>query len=140
MIARKQLVSFGLVVVTAAMWMGCGKKEQPAPAGDAPRPAASSTSAAAPPAIPSLPLAESAQQVVNKASEQAQALIEQTKVLLSEKKYQEASAKLAELANVQLTPEQQQLVDKLEAEIQKGLSSQAVESGKKALGGLLQGK
>lgn len=59
--------------------------------------------------------------------------------LVDEKKYQEASAKLAEMANVQLTPEQQQLVEKLKAEIQKGLSGQAVESGKKALGGLLQG-
>jgi hypothetical protein len=59
--------------------------------------------------------------------------------LVDEKKYQEASAQLAEMVNVQLTPEQQQLVDKLKAEIQKGLSGQAVESGKKALGGLLQG-
>jgi len=59
--------------------------------------------------------------------------------LVDEKKYQEASAQLAEMANVQLTPEQRQLVDKLKAEIQKGLSGEAVESGKKALGGLLQG-
>lgn len=61
------------------------------------------------------------------------------KALVDEKKYQEASAKLADLAEVNLTPQQQELLEKLKAEIQKGLSGQAVESGKKALGGLLQG-
>jgi len=61
------------------------------------------------------------------------------KTLVAEKRYQEASAKLTELADVQLTPEQQQLVEELKEEIQKGLSSEAVESGKKALDGLLKG-
>lgn len=186
----KRWFSLGLVAVTASLWVGCGRKEQPPAGSDAPRPTASTSTT--PAAAPSRPLAETAQQVVDKASEQAQALIEQTKAFLSEqnyaaaaggleklagmsltpeqtelvkelkveaakvsdvvgtklgevrklvdeKKYQEASAQLAEMANVQLTPEQRQLVEKLKAEIQKGLSGQAVESGKKALGGLLQG-
>jgi hypothetical protein len=64
--------------------------------------------------------------------------LSELKALVDEKKYQEASAKLAEMADVKLTPQQQELLDKLKAEIQKGLSGQAVESGKKALGGLLQ--
>ena len=74
-----------------------------------------------------------------KLSSVAEDKLGEVKTLVDEKKYQEASAKLAEMANVQLTPQQQELVEKLKAEIQKGLSGQAVDSGKKALGGLLQG-
>jgi hypothetical protein len=61
------------------------------------------------------------------------------KALVDAKKYQEASAKLTEFTNVSLTPEQQELLDRLKAEIQKGLSSQTLESGKKAVDGLLPG-
>jgi hypothetical protein len=74
-----------------------------------------------------------------KLSAVAETSLEELKTLVDEKKYQEASAKLADMASVNLTPQQQELLDKLKAEIQKGLSGQAVESGKKALGGLLQG-
>jgi hypothetical protein len=76
---------------------------------------------------------------VSKVNQVVEGELEELKRLVDERKYQEASAKLAGLAEVELTPPQQQLLDKLKAEIQKGLAGQAVESGKKALGGLLQG-
>jgi hypothetical protein len=76
---------------------------------------------------------------VGKVSDQAGAQLAELKALVDAKKYQEASGKLGELANVSLTPEQQELLDRLKAEIQKGLSGDSLESGKKAVGGLLQG-
>lgn len=76
---------------------------------------------------------------VAKVSDVAGERLGEVKALVDAKQYEAASVKLAELANVELTPEQKQLVEKLKAEIQKGLSGQAVESGKKALDGLLKG-
>jgi hypothetical protein len=61
------------------------------------------------------------------------------KQLVAEKKYQEATSKLTDFASVSLTPQQQELLDRLKAEIKKGLSGQTLEAGKQALGGLLPG-
>ncbi len=75
-----------------------------------------------------------------KAGTAVQGELSELKALVDEQKYQEASAKLTEFANVPLSSEQQQLLDKLRQEIQKGLAGQAAESGKKALGNLLKTK
>jgi hypothetical protein len=76
---------------------------------------------------------------IGKVSDQTGTQLAELKALVDEKKYQEASAKLGEFANLHFTPQQQELLDRLKAEIQKGLSGESVEAGKKAVGGLLQG-
>ena len=71
------------------------------------------------------------------ASSQAQALIDRAKALVTDQKYQEALTTLQQLASVQLTPEQQKLVDDLKAQIQTALAKKAASD---ALGGVLGGK
>ncbi len=56
---------------------------------------------------------------------------------VTQKQYSEATAMVSKLANYQLTPDQQKLVDDLKAQLQKALGSQAADEGKKAIGGLL---
>ncbi len=74
-----------------------------------------------------------------KVGQAMEAKLGELKQLVAEKKFQEASAKLTDFANVSLTPQQQELLDRLKAEIKKGLSGQTLEAGKQALGGLLPG-
>ena len=71
------------------------------------------------------------------ASGQAQALIDKAKALVTDQKYQDALTTLQQLASVQLTPEQQKLVDDLKAQIQTALAKKTASD---ALGGVLGGK
>ncbi len=74
------------------------------------------------------------------AEQQAQGLIDKAKSLLAEQKYQDALASLNQLANTQLTTEQQKLVADLKTQIQNGLSKAAVADSASALGNALGGK
>lgn len=71
------------------------------------------------------------------ASGQAQALIDKAKALVTDQKYQDALTTLQQLASVQVTPEQQKLVDDLKAQIQTALAKKTASD---ALGGVLGGK
>lgn len=68
---------------------------------------------------------------------QAQTLIDRAKSLYGEKKYQDALTSLAGLANVQLTPDQQKVVDSLKTQIQSALAKNTATDAGSALGGVL---
>lgn len=136
------LVLSGAVVFIA----GCGRQESTtsppaapmekaseAPAAEMPRSAVAEAPApalAAPPA-PEVAAAPSA------ATDQAQGLIDKVKSLVAAKKYTEAATVLKDLSALELTPGQQQLVDSLQAQVQKALLADAVPAAGKAVGELL---
>ncbi len=85
-------------------------------------------------------LTNQAATAVQAATQQAQTLIDKAKGLLADNKYQEALASLGQLKNLQLTAEQQKLVDDLKAKIQAALTKAATTDPASALGGALGGK
>lgn len=84
--------------------------------------------------------AETAKQAINDASAKAQEILTQAQNLVGEKKYEEAASLLQKLSNIELTPEQQKLLDDLKATIQKAMQSEAVNEGTKAIGNMLGGE
>jgi len=71
---------------------------------------------------------------------QAQNLIDQAKALINDKKYNEALTALQKLGQLKLTPEQQSMVDSLQALAQKSMAGQGAVGGTKSIGGALGGK
>lgn len=71
---------------------------------------------------------------------QVQALIDKAKGLVTDQKYQEALNVVQQLSNVQLTPEQQKLVDGLKAQIQAALAKTTATGAASALGNVLGGQ
>lgn len=84
--------------------------------------------------------AETAKQVISDANAKAQDLLTQAQALVGEKKYEEAGNLLQKLADFELTPKQQKMLDNLKATIQKAMESGAVKEGTKALGNVLGGE
>lgn len=80
---------------------------------------------------------ETAQKAVSEASTKAQELIDKARALVNQENFSEAMNILNQLANVELTPEQQRLVDDLKATVQKALESKAAAEGTKAIGNML---
>jgi hypothetical protein len=69
---------------------------------------------------------------------QVQTVLDQVKGLLGEKKYPEALTALSQLSNVDLTAEQQKLVEQLRTQIQSAMAAQTANEGLKSVGGLLK--
>ncbi len=74
------------------------------------------------------------------ATTQVQGLIEKAKGLVSNQKYQDALTVVQQLSSLQLTPDQQKLVDGLKAQIQSALAASATSNAASALGNILGGK
>jgi hypothetical protein len=71
---------------------------------------------------------------------QVQVLIEKATGLVTDQKYQEALPIVQQLTGLQLTPEQQTLVDGLKTQIQTALAKKTTSDAASALGGALGGK
>ena len=127
---------------------GCSKSDSPppataeatqkaaAPVADAMKQTADTAKAAA-----ETVAADATKQVhdtVAASSAKAQELIDKAKSLITSDKLQEASSVLQQLAALKLTPEQQQLVDDLKAQLQKALAGKATSDAATAAGNLLK--
>ena len=84
--------------------------------------------------------AQTAKQVIGDANTKAQELLTKAQALVGEKKFEEAGNLLQKLADYELTPEQQKMLDNLKAAIQKAMESGAVKEGTKAIGNMLGGE
>jgi hypothetical protein len=146
-------------LMCAALWAlsGCNK-EQPAadvkapqpsqtvatPAPTAPAPAPSMTpdaAKAAEPATTTMPAVTNQAAVQTQpAEQQAQGIIDRAKSLIADNKYQDALGSLSQLKDLQLTAEQQKLVDDLKTKIQEALAKATTGDAASALGGALGGK
>ncbi len=73
---------------------------------------------------------------------EGQKLIDQAKSYVAESKFTDANGVLEKLRNLQLTPEQKQMVDQLKVQVDKAMESvkKLTGEGTKALGGLLDSK
>jgi hypothetical protein len=144
--------AWGCLVMALVLGMtGCGRQEEPESVG-AVRPEVSPLVEGDQPRVGERPMEEVEAQIeeVTEAAEAvkaeavkqvavAEAKLAELRALIEEKRYVEASELLQELGKLELTPEQQQALERLKVEVQKGLSGKAVEEGRKALGGLLEG-
>ncbi|MCS7048087.1 MAG: hypothetical protein NZ483_02170 [Verrucomicrobiae bacterium] len=132
----KRITGIATVLAAVLTVVGCGKKESEPPAVQVPKdkPAVSAPSAPAAPA-PS---------AVEKASEiaaQVATLIDQARALINKKDYQAALNVLQQVSALKLTPEQQKLVQELQATAQRELAKVATDKAAseagKAVGGML---
>ena len=131
-----------LVLIGATLFLAaCGKNESvPAPKSEASAPANAANAAVGEVkkqveevkgAVES-----KAKEVAAQANSQAQALIDQAKSLISQNKFSEALTSVNQLSSFKLSPDQQQLVEKLKEQIQKALAGQGAA---KSIGNLIPG-
>jgi len=139
--------SLTLLVLAAATLLvaGCGKSDSGAVTSDDVKPAANPAADALGKSAETVKteankLAESPASQVREtaaaASAKAQGLIDQAKGLVADKKFQDASVALQQLAGTVLNAEQQKYVDTLKEQIKVGLA--AANQGASAVGNLLK--
>jgi len=141
-----------LAVITlgAGLVAGCSKQESqpaasstPPPAAKEPKPAAEAPQAPAEVQQPVEAVKPAAEAVASSATESAGSMIDKAKALVAESKYSEAMDLLKKLSAMKLTPEQQQLVNDLTAQVQQAMpgaaATEATQKAKNAVGGMLGG-
>ncbi len=136
-------------VILGSVWLtGCSKQSESKPAADQGQPSAESTAAGVQKSVTTAAeqAKDAAKQTIADAQKQAtdagaaaqakaQGIIDQAKTLVGQAKYPEAMSLLQQkLAGLQLTAEQQKLVDGLKEQIQKALASAPAPDVKKLLG------
>lgn len=125
-----------ILVTAVSIVTGCGKKESP-PAVTKPL---TENSPAAAPSAPATASPSTTEKVVEVAG-QVVSLIDQARSLLNAKDYQGALNVLQKVSALKLTPEQQKLVQELQAtaqrELAKAASEKAASEAQKAVGGVL---
>jgi hypothetical protein len=148
-----------VVLIVALVMIGCGKRDEAPQSGTVEARGEPTLSAHEPTLVPGDPgldqvlqstvedlgrMAEEAQEaaviVVKEAQEQVERLIAEVRDLIAAQRYLEAREVLQKLLAMEVTEEQQRQVDGLKAELEKNLSGRALEEGRRALGGLLDGK
>ncbi|MCU0771467.1 MAG: hypothetical protein MUE94_06815 [Verrucomicrobia bacterium] len=128
----------GVAGLAVLLGLGCKKAESPGADPGTGTPAESPEAASIEQTVTEK--AEVAKQAISETSAKAQELLTQAQKLVGEKKYEEAGKLLQQLADFELTPEQQKLVDNLKATIQKAMQAEGVQQGAKAIGNLLGGE
>jgi len=119
---------------------GC-KKSEPVAETEVSKAAQPPAASAAPPVADAAQAAATqARTAIAGAASQAQALIDQAKSLVDAKQYTDASAILQQLAGLNLTADQQKLLDALRSQIQQAAAREATAAGSRAAGDLLRGK
>lgn len=95
-------------------------------------------------ALQSLPAASSnaaaaIKETTEAANQRFVSLVQEVENFIKQSKFAEAAQLMTEFSKISLTPEQQQLVDKLKAQIEKGLSSKAGQELQKGINNILGG-
>jgi DNA repair exonuclease SbcCD ATPase subunit len=148
-----------VVFIVALVLIGCGKRDEAPQSGTFEARGEPTLSAHEPSLVPGDPgldqvmqstledlerMAEAAQEagvvVVKEAQAQVERLIAEVQDLIAAQRYLEAREVLQKLLTMEVTEEQQRQIDGLKAELEKNLSGKALEEGRRALGGLLDGK
>jgi PBP1b-binding outer membrane lipoprotein LpoB len=156
------LVCGASIVSLAVLLGGCSKQEEqtapavtqkpptpapPAPPAETPKAVSDAVAEAKPAAAAANEAAKTADTVKSTesaaaagASAQVGAWFDKIKGLINEKKYTEALTALSQPPPVNLTAEQQKLVEQLKTQVESALAKQSTDEGVKAVGGLLNKK
>ena len=148
----KTIRLFAVIAICSGLLTACSKQESPAPApaaaetkpaAEAPKPAAVASQATAEVQKQAETTQSTVQEATNTAAVAASSLIDKAKALVADSKYSEAMDLLNKVSAMKLTPEQQQMVNDLMAQVKQAMSgaaaSDAAAKAKNAVGGMMGG-